>query len=489
MSDSTPITAGVEPAEEEDRHLAALAALVDERGLLADREECSHYATGARYGAGHALAVLRPTDAEQVAAILKYCARHKLPLVLQGANTGLVAASTPDASGRLLVLSLERLRKNIVVDALNRSVAVDAGVTLQELNEALEPHGLFFPIDLGANPSIGGMVAANTGGARLIKYGDVRHNLLGLQAVLMDPPGELLDLRHALRKNNTGPDLKQLFVGSSGAYGVVTQAVLQVHRVPRQTATALVVPRDQAAILPLLQVLEQDFPEFLAAFEGISGAALNAVVRRIPSIGNPFAPEAVPEYCVLIELSSAAAPESLGLSLEQALSASLERLFGDVVENAVIGRGQDLWRIRHAISEAVRQEGKVIAFDISMPRSALAPFRAEALDLVRSSYSWLKVMDFGHWADGGVHFNMVWPADAGHEYDDAVVSRVRDAIYDLVVHKYHGSFSAEHGVGPYNQPYYHRYTETASQQLAGELQRLMDPLGLLGVTWFGEKSA
>ncbi|MES2069324.1 MAG: FAD-binding oxidoreductase [Pseudomonadota bacterium] len=467
--------------------LAALAALVDERGVLVDSRECAHYVTGARYGAGQALAVLRPTDASQVAAIVAYCAAQKLPLVLQGANTGLVAASTPDASGRLLVLSLERLRKHIEVDAVNRSVVVDAGVSLQELNDVLEPHGLFFPIDLGANPSIGGMIAANTGGARLIKYGDVRHNLLGLQAVLLDPPGQVLDLQQALRKNNTGPDLKQLFVGSSGAYGVITRAVLQVHRIPRQTATALVVPRDQAAVLQLLQTLEQDFPEFLAAFEGISGAALEAVLRHIPAIGNPFAPEPAPQYCVLVELSSAASQQAMGVNLEQMLTASLEKLFGEVIENAVIGHGKELWRIRHAISEAVRQEGKVIAFDIAMPRSALVEFRSAALNLVHAGYPWLKVMDFGHWGDGGVHFNMVWPQTAEPAYDADTVSRLRDAIYDLVMHRYHGSFSAEHGVGPYNQAYYHRYIAAPSQHLAGSLQRLMDPHGLLGVTWFGER--
>ncbi|HTD06521.1 FAD-binding oxidoreductase [Undibacterium sp.] len=473
---------------QDKEHLAALAALVDEHGILVDTEACLHYVTGARYGVGQALAVLRPTDTGQVAAIVAYCARNRLPLVLQGANTGLVAASTPDASGRLLVLSLERMKKNIRIDAVNRSVAVDAGVTLQELNDALEPHGLCFPIDLGANPSIGGMIAANTGGARLIKYGDVRQNLLGLQAVLLDPPGQVLDMQQALRKNNTGPDLKQLFVGSSGAYGVITSAVLQVHRIPRQTATALVVPRDQAAVLQLLQTLEQDFPEFLTAFEGISGAALDAVVRHIPDIGNPFAPEALPDYCVLIELSSAASQQAIGVSLEEALTASLEKLFGDVIENAVIGRGKDLWRIRHAVSEAVRQEGKIIAFDISMPRSALVAFRSEALDIIGSRYPWLKVMDFGHWGDGGAHFNMVWPPGSAQDYDAGVVSQVRDAIYDLVVHKYHGSFSAEHGVGPYNQMYYHRYITSPSQCLAGRLQRLMDPHALLGVTWFGEQS-
>jgi FAD/FMN-containing dehydrogenase len=444
--------------------------------------------SGARYGQGRALAVLRPVNAKQVADVVACCARHGVPLVPQGANTGLVAASTPDASGRFLVLSLERLKQHIEIDALNRSVTVDAGLTLQELNDALEPHGLFFPIDLGANPSIGGMIAANTGGARLIKYGDVRHNLLGLQAVLCDPPGQVLDMLHGLRKNNTGPDLKQLFVGSSGAYGVITRAVLQVHRLPQQTATALIVPRDQAAVLQLLQTMEQDFPEFLSAFEGVSGEALQAVLRHVPDIANPFAPEPVPEYCVLVELSSAASEQVLGSSLEQMLTASLENLFGDVVENAVVGRGKDLWRIRHAISEAVRQEGKVIAFDISMPRSSFVQFRSDGLALVAEAYPWLKVMDFGHWGDGGCHFNMVWPADADTAYDAAIVEQLRTAIYDLVVHRYQGSFSAEHGVGPYNQAYYHRYVSQPAQELGGKLQHLMDPQRLLGLTWFGPKS-
>ncbi|MEN9868348.1 MAG: hypothetical protein RL748_3938, partial [Pseudomonadota bacterium] len=185
--------------------LSALAAIVGERGYLDAPADCARFTSGARYGEGKTLAVLRPDSHEQVQQIVAQCAAHQQPLVLQGANTGLVAASTPDASGRYIVLSLERLRQHIEIDIDNRSVVVDAGVTLQELNDALLPHGLFFPIDLGANPSIGGMIAANTGGARLIKYGDVRHNLLGLRAVLLNPAGQELDMQSSLRKNNTGP--------------------------------------------------------------------------------------------------------------------------------------------------------------------------------------------------------------------------------------------------------------------------------------------
>jgi FAD/FMN-containing dehydrogenase len=465
--------------------LAQLAAMLGERGFLSAAPDCERFVQGARYGNGKTLAVLRPDSHAQVQQIVALCARASQPLVLQGANTGLVAASTPDDSGRFLVLSLERVRQHIEIDVDNRSVVVDAGVSLQELNDALATHGLFFPIDLGANPSIGGMIAANTGGARLIKYGDVRHNLLGLRAVLLDPPGQELDLLLALRKNNTGPDLKQLFVGSSGAYGIITRAVLQVHRLPQQSATALVVPRDQAAVLQLLQVLERDCSEFLSAFEGISGAAMGAVLRHVPDMANPFAPDGVPDYAVLIELSCAASAQVSGIDLEAILLRCLEALFGDVIENAVVGRGKDLWRIRHGISEALRHEGKMIAFDISMPRSALVGFRADALALMAERFPWIKVMDFGHWGDGGCHFNMIWPQDAQVSYAADTVQEIRTLIYDLVVQRYNGSFSAEHGIGPYNLAYYQRYTSTAAQQLAGSMQTVLDPQRLLGLTWFG----
>ena len=465
--------------------LEKLQSLLGDLGFLMKEEDCASYVSGARYGQGKALAVLRPNSHEQVVEIVKLCAEHEQKLVLQGANTGLVAASTPDNSGKLMVMSLQRINQCINIDAVNRSVVVDVGVSLQELNDALAEHDLCFPIDLGANPSIGGMIAANTGGARLIKYGDVRQNLLGLRAVLMHPAGEVVDMQTALRKNNTGPDLKQLFVGSSGAFGIITRAVLQVHRVPKQVATALVVPRDQDAVLELLQVLERDCGDFLSAFEGISGAALTSVVKHIPNIANPFAPEEIPSYCVLLELSSTADAQITGINLEDILTRCLENLFETIVINAVIGRSKDLWKIRHAVSEALRHEGKMIAFDISMPRSLFVPFRAEAISLMNAQFPWIKVMDFGHWADGGCHFNVVWPTNIDEQYDTAVVSKIREKIYDLVVKKYQGSFSAEHGVGPYNMEYYQKYSSVEAKNLSKQLQQGLDPKRLLGLVEFG----
>lgn len=465
--------------------IAALQTLLGERGVLLDPLECASYCKGARYGEGKTIAVLRPDSHEKVVELVRLCVASQQAFIMQGANTGLVAASTPDANANSFVVSLERLKHHIEIDVINRSVVVDAGVCLQELNQALLPHGLFFPIDLAANPTIGGMIASNTGGAKLIKYGDVRQNLLGLRAVLPEPAGAVLDLQAALRKNNTGPDLKQLFVGSSGAFGIITRAVLQLHHLPKQTATALIVPRDQAAVLEILRIFEHECSEFLSAFEGISGAALQAVIRHIPGMQNPFAPEACPDYCILLELSSSADPHLSGIVVDDILMRVLEPLFEQEVSNAVIGRGKDLWRIRHSISEALRHEGKMIAFDISMPRSALVEFRAEACAFIQANYPWLKCMDFGHWADGGCHFNLVWPDDAEDVFDVRLVQQLRQQIYDLVVRKYQGSFSAEHGVGPYNRDFYQRYTSDVAKQLAGKIQLLLDPKRLFGLTWFG----
>src|SRR5690606_1854300 len=206
---------------------ADLAGLVGSEQVFTDAADKVRYETGARYGEGKAAVVVRPASAAEVAAVVSYCVQAKVPLIAQGANTGLVAASTPDGSGTQVVLSLERLRGDIAVDRANRTATVGAGVTLQELNDKLAEHELCFPIDLGANPSLGGMIATNTGGSRLIRYGDVRHNLLGIEVVLADPPGQVLDLMSGLRKNNTGYDLKQLFVGVGGAGGVITRAVVQ----------------------------------------------------------------------------------------------------------------------------------------------------------------------------------------------------------------------------------------------------------------------
>jgi FAD/FMN-containing dehydrogenase len=468
--------------------VSALTAMVGSRGVLFGDEDTKSYVEGARYGSGRALCVVRPASAGEVSAVVRFCVERRLPVVLQGANTGLVGASTPDESGAQIVLSLGRLRAHCVVDAANRSVSVDAGLTLQELNAQLEPHGLWFPVDLGANPSIGGMVAANAGGTRLIRYGDVRHNLLSLDVVLFHPPGERVRFGHALRKDNTGLDLKQLFVGTSGVGGVITRATFEVHPLPKQSATALVVPVSDDAVIGLLEALEAELGDFVSAFEGMSAIAMQAAIHHIPSLRNPFAPESVPAFAVLIELESSCSPVYTGLDLQETLNRFLQDQFDRTICNAVIGNGAELWRLRHGISEGARGLGKPIAFDVSVPRSKIMAFRRAALTWIGERFPFLSVVDFGHIADGGMHFNVVWPDAAVPPYERETVRRVRDAIYALAVEVFDGSFSAEHGIGPHNLPYYRKYTAAASRVVTDGIRRLLDPLALCGADAFGDPS-
>jgi FAD/FMN-containing dehydrogenase len=459
-----------------------ISDLLGAQGCLIQPDQRHPYEKGARYGDGQASCIARPASIEEAAELMRLCAREKIRIVAQGANTGLVGAASPDRSGLDVVLSMERIKGIIDIDPVDGVVQAYAGTRLSDLNQALKQHDLYFPIDLAADPSLGGMLAANTGGARLIRYGDVRHNVLGLEALLIEPPGQRLDLSNRLRKNNTGPDWKQCFIGSGGAYGIITQAVLQVHPLPQQCATALVAPASLAAASLLLRDAERNFSDFLSAFEGISHNAMHAVLQHLPAIQAPFEP--LPPYTFLIELSSSR-PRSADFDLEKLFGAWLEACFGDLILDAVVDKPEVLWRIRHAITDSVRQEGKVVAFDIAVPRSTLALFRNEAVALLELSYPGIKVFDFGHWGDGGLHFNLVIPNTLGADFPPPRIHALRQEIYDLAVRKYHGSFSAEHGVGPFNQQFYDRYTAPPQQALADRMQTVFDPALLLGVTRFG----
>ena len=464
-----------------EQALQQLQSLLGSGGLITAAAERTPYEHGPRYGAGQALCVARPADVAQAAELMRLCAAEGVRLVPQGANTGLVGAASPDDSGLQVILSMERIRGVIDIDPIDGVIQAWAGTRLSDLNQALAPHGLCFPIDLGADPSVGGMLAANTGGARLIRYGDVRHNTLGLQALLMQPPGELLEMGNRLHKNNTGPDWKQLFIGTAGSYGIVTQAVLRAHPLPRQRATALVVPASLEAGLRLLQDAQAQFADFLTAFEGISRNALASVLRHLPQVAAPFDP--LPDYALLVEVSSSAEAGE-HFDLDKLFMAWLERHFDDAIVDAVVDKPDTLWRLRHAISDSVKQEGKIVAFDISVSRSRLPAFRAEALALVARDFAGADVYDFGHWGDGGVHFNLAIAPAAQPHFPAERIEALRTALYDLVVQRYQGSFSAEHGIGPFNQHYYQRYTQPAQRALAARVQPVFDPDCLLGNTRF-----
>ena len=462
----------------------ALVGLVGEGVVLTEPHELARYEQGWRYGQGKALAAVRPSRPEDVAQVLAFASARGIRVVAQGANTGLVGGSTPDASGEMLVLSLERLSRILSIDALDRTVTAEGGVRLSQLDATLAEPRLMFPIDLGADPTVGGMVATNAAGTRVLRYGDVRQNLLGLEVVLAD--GTVLDLMTALRKNNTGLDAKQLFVGTSGVFGVITRAVLRVIPRPAQRATALVGVADGAIVMQLLSQLEQDLGDVLSAFEVMSAEALAPVFRYQPRLRNPFG-ASLPPYTVLVELSTTLSAGRLSLDdvLESTLGAMVEGEAGADVMDVFPGKPAELWEIRHHVSESLRHEGEVLGLDISVPRSSMPSLVEAARDLLAPDYPFIRVCDFGHWGDGGVHLNLVWKKEEAPRPPPELKAELQPLIYDLAVTRFRGSFSAEHGIGPHNQAFYDRYTPALVKEICAVLKARLDPKGLLGTTRLG----
>jgi FAD/FMN-containing dehydrogenase len=463
---------------------ASLRRLLGDDAVLTEPHELVRYEQGWRYGAGKALAAVRPGDTEGVSRALAYASAQGIRVVAQGSNTGLVGGSTPDGSGEMLVLSLERLSRVGTIDAVDRTVTAEGGVRLSQLEAALAEHGLMFPIDLGADPTVGGMVATNAAGTRVLRYGDVRQNLLGIEVVLAD--GTVLDLMAALRKNNTGLDAKQVFVGTSGVFGVVTRAVFRVAPRPAQRAAALVAAAHGAAVLELLHHLERGLGDVLSAFEVVSADALAPVFRYQPRLRSPFG-ASLPPYTVLVELSSTLPADRLPLEdlLHSTLGDLVEGEGGEGITDVFPGRPADLWDIRHHVSESHRHEGEVLGFDISVPRSSMAEFVEAARDLLGPEYPFVRVCDFGHWGDGGVHLNLVWTKEDAPRPAAALKGELQPLVYDLAVHRFGGSFSAEHGVGPHNQAFYDQYTPALVRDLCRTLKARLDPRGLLGTTRLG----
>lgn len=457
-------------------HIDALIALVGEGNVLSDHGDCERYEIDARDGSrGRAACVVLPQSTEQASAVVSHCVRNSIQIIAQSGNTSLVGGSTPDASGSQVVVSFERLRSPLDVDVQNRVVRVGAGVRLSALNERLEQSGLTFPIDLGADPCVGGMVASNTGGARYLRYGDVRANVLGLEVVLLDGNGTVLNLLGGLRKNNVGLDAKQIFIGTGGRFGLVTAAELEVHRRPRDIATALLVPRDGAAVMELLGMFEAEAEGELTAFEGMSGNAVAAALDHVPSLRNPFGRGDVPDFCILVELSRTHAPGDGELAIGQRLQAILEHVWTHapgLLADAYVGSPKDIWALRHALPEGLRAGGRVIAFDVSFARNRVMAFRDMMTTELADAYPELRVCDFGHVADGGLHFNLVEPAGAQSPMGRDQIADLRAFVNEKVVRTFGGSFSAEHGIGRSNAMFYRRYVPSGVQRLENSLDRV-----------------
>lgn len=454
-------------------HIQALKKIIGESNVLTKASDKIAYETPWRGEKGNAAFVIRPKNTGEVSQVLAYLNAHHIPIIAQSGNTGLVAASTPDQTGQQVVLNLNRLNQNFQINPVNKSAHVGAGMNLSMLNKVAAKHDLFFPIDLGSDPCIGGMVATNTGGARLLKYGDVRQNLLGLTVVLMD--GTILDLNNALHKNNTGLDLKQLFIGTGGTNGIITECVVKLSTLPKQSATALIVPMNNDSVPRLLIELEACFGDELSAFEGMSKNAIEATfAHNQSSLKNGFH-DGVPDYACLVELNRTWLPRDNEHSLDDVLQTGLAHIMENdetLIEDALFGHSSEHWKLRHAMSEAVQRTGKMVAFDVSFERDKAMAFRSFIQQALPERFADVKIFDFGHIGDGAMHFNLIIDPDDVRLENIDFIPNLKKWIFEKVVQDFGGSYSAEHGVGPLNKGAYDRYTDNTIKSITHGIQRL-----------------
>lgn len=466
----------LEPASGLHAFLTEVADVLGQASLLTGAA-CAPYEIDVAQCRGKAAAVVLPHDTHAVSALMRIAVRHRIRLVAQGNRSGLVGGAVTDNSGTQVIVSLSRLRQVREVDPLNRTVIVDAGVLLSELNRQLEPHSLCFPIDVGSDPAIGGLIGANAGGSRLLKHGDVRHNLLGIEVVLADGDGTVVQLLAPLRKNNTGLDLKQMFVGTGGAFGIITVATLELKRIDQSTQSMFVALPDHGTALEVLQAFELQFGDLLCAFEVISEAALAITLRNFPTLRHPFSQSSASCYA-LIEIASSM--PGLHTVFAQRTEQVLEALYesGRVLD-AVLGNTSNFWPLRDNLPLAIAKEGIPLSFDVAFSRSQLVAFRNQAAQWLAQEHPLLQLYDFGHFADGGCHLIVLVPHAHIAQYGIAKIVAVRSGIYKRVSEN-GGCFSAEHGVGPMNAAYYSKYTTPEVQHISRAMQQLMDPQAVLG---------
>ena len=426
---------------------------------------------------GSALAVLRPANTDQVAALVRLCNQFNVPVVPQGGNTGLVLGSVPDQTGNAVVLSLTRLNQIRAIDIINNTMTVEAGCILQNVQDAAHQADRLFPLSLAAEGSctIGGNLATNAGGTAVLRYGTMRELCLGLEVVTAQ--GEVWSGLRGLRKDNTGFDLRDLYIGAEGTLGVITAAVLKIFPQPRARITALAALDTPAAALQLLLLAQSHCGATLTGFELMSNFCLQLVTRHFPQMRLPFAQPAA-QY-VLLELSDNESREHGQALLEQLVGAALENeVIHDAVVASSIAQSKALWSLREHIPLAQAKEGKNIKHDVSVPISGIAEFIEHTDDELQQFFPGCRMVTFGHLGDGNLHYN-VSPAagDAG----DALIARqseINRFVHDSV-DRFGGSISAEHGLGALKRDEVRRYKSTVEMQLMERIKHALDPGNLM----------
>jgi FAD/FMN-containing dehydrogenase len=455
--------------------LGVLCARLGAKNVIVDPAEMEGYLVEERkLYRGTALAVVRPGSTDEVAFVVRECAAANVAVVPQGGNTGLVGGGVPH---RGIVLSLARLDRIREVNAFNATITVEAGCILKTVQDAAREVDCIFPLSLASEGScrIGGNISTNAGGVNVLRYGNTRDLVLGLEVVLAD--GRIWNGLKGLRKDNTGYDLKNLFIGSEGTLGIITAAVLKLFPQPKTQVVAFVGCASPHAALEVFETLRQTMGDELTAFEFMPRFALEIVLKHAPGAVRPLSGDHA--AYALIEFSSPDPELDLREQVEKALGAAFE---SGAVEDATIAASEAqnaaLWHLRESLSDVQGLEGGSIKHDVSVPVSDVADFIVIASKACEEALPGVRVCAFGHFGDGNIHFNLTQPVDMEKSLFLAQWERFNRIVHDIV-HGMNGSISAEHGVGLIKRDELARYKDPVALDLMKTLKRALDPQNLL----------
>ena len=462
-----------------DALIENLVRIVGAAGVLTEAADVDAFATDCRGRyKGNALCVVRPGKVEEVAAVVACCLEHSVPIQPQGGNTSLCGGSVPFAGERGVILSLSRMRHIRDIDTANNSITVEAGCVLADVQRAAVDAGRFYAVSLGAEGScqIGGNIATNAGGTGVLRYGNTRENVLGLEVVL--PDATIWNGLRALRKNNTGFDLKHLFIGSEGLLGIITAATLKLHPLYTRHIAAWLAPVSLDAALGVLAMLQTSLGTELTAFEIMNAVHLQNVMALAPGQQNPLDP-AYPWH-VLADLGEASGDDRLRARLEDLLQTAHS---GGLLADAAVASNETqraaMWKIRHSVTEATQKAGRGIPHDIAVPVSKIPEFVRRVSPVLEQRFTGIRIVVVGHLGDGNLHFIPLFDESAWNAFPDqqAIIDEVHRLSYGVAA-ELGGTFSAEHGIGQYLVAEMRQYKSKVELSLMRTIKQALDPRGL-----------
>ena len=460
--------------------LATLREIVGPTHVLTDGDLSAYEQDWRRRVHGKSLAVVRPSSTEEVAAVVKACAANGTAIVPQGGNTGLVVGSTPDESGTQVVLNLGRMNQVRALDKDNLTITVDAGCILQSLQERCEKEGFLFPLSLAAEGSctIGGNLGTNAGGTQVVRYGNTRELCLGLEVV--NAHGEIWNGLKGLRKDNTGYDLRNLFIGSEGTLGVITGATMKIYPMPASQLTAWAALPSFEAAVQLLGLAHQYLGAGLTGFEVMNRFALSLVDKHMPQLRVPFIDNPDFPYAVVLENSDSESEEHARARFEALMEAAFEQ---EIVLDAVVAenlsQAHNLWHIRESIPLAQVEEGLNIKHDISVPISRIPAFVEHATAVLQQKVPGMRLVNFGHLGDGNLHFNVQAPEGVDAKlFLNEREHEINHIVYDAVA-EFGGSISAEHGIGSLKADTLPDYHSPVALGMMRAVKKALDPQGIM----------